>query len=284
MNRQFMYLEYLLSAAVMIFQLSFLGHVVALSSSGSTPSLYDASADLFNIDGTIEQVLASSRLAPTHVGLVSLPLPGSLSPLLALSSHLVKEGHRVSVYTTDEAIDLLPVGTIKKQAVRECEREQFHWNGDRNMYKSFATFGMEDGGDSIADVGVESVPVDDNWQGDESGGLAGAYFCGCLLNFSSKSTRKKRDRAHERSLPGSVEASNACDMLETFGRSKSECTFCFGSIQFNHFLSTINHCPTSPPSPPSQPCTRHLEFSKRCCRLVASEPSLLTSLPLLSWS
>ncbi|GMI37808.1 hypothetical protein TrCOL_g7935 [Triparma columacea] len=199
--------------------LSVLGYVGA-SSSGSTSSLYDASADLFNIDGAWADNHALTRLPPTHVGLISLPLPGSLSPLLALSSHLVKEGHRVSLYSTDDAIDILPVGTIKKQAVRECGREHYHWNGDRSMYKSFATFGLEDMGASITEVGVDGVSVDDNWEGDESDGKAGMYFCGCLLNFPSGSKWEKRDRAYEKSLPGSAEASNACDMLESFGRSK----------------------------------------------------------------
>jgi hypothetical protein len=57
---------------------------------------------------------------PLHVGLVSLPFAGHFAPLVAMSEHLTLAGHRVSLYSSDEATKYLPNLALKDQAIREC--------------------------------------------------------------------------------------------------------------------------------------------------------------------
>ena len=70
--------------------------------------------------------LAPSSPAPIDIGLISLPYPGHLSPLLTLADHLAAVGHKVTIYSTDEALRSLPVDFIRNQARRECELENYH--------------------------------------------------------------------------------------------------------------------------------------------------------------
>ena len=112
-----------------LIHLLFLVLVIVISLSVNNAQDVALSNRLFEskaVSGSVSSSSAPPLQDPTDVGLVSLPFPGHLSPLLALADHLAAAGYKVSIYSTDEALRSLPSDFIRNQAYRECQREEYH--------------------------------------------------------------------------------------------------------------------------------------------------------------
>ena len=117
-----------------LIHLLFLVLVVVMTISGKGNAQDVALSNrLFESSGSSSSGLSSSPplQAPMDVGLVSLPFAGHLSPLLALADHLAANGHKVSIYSTDEALRSLPPDFIRNQAYRECQRGEYHMRTEK---------------------------------------------------------------------------------------------------------------------------------------------------------
>ena len=150
----------------------------AATASGKTnpPSIYDGAYQLWGM--TTDDSGSKMNLPAAHIGMVSLPHIGSLAPMLALSTYLKREGHRVSVFTTDEAIPFFPEGALRRQATSNCQAKKYYWDGDKNVFLSFSIFGTEDG---LAKIEADGTVEINEEKRTENKRLAGEFFCQCFM-------------------------------------------------------------------------------------------------------